>query len=117
MSTVIMLFVLPLGIIVYIWDRKVQKENLDTFNSYIVKIKNSELEPKDKLLRIDEMLYNNGYNQAYMSEDSLTMEKKHFNVGALFISLGVAAYFGILAYMIYYKFFLKPNQISVCLTD
>ena len=117
MSTIIMLFILPLGVIIFIWDKKVQKENLDIFETYIKKIKNSELSSSDKLLRIDEMLYNNGYNQVVLMDNYLLMDKKHFNVGALFMSLGIAAYFGILFYILYYKFFLKPNQIEVHLDE
>jgi hypothetical protein len=35
MSTIIMLFILPLGILVYFWDRRNYAQNLLLFRDYI----------------------------------------------------------------------------------
>ena len=117
MSTVITLFILPIGILVFFWDKKTQKQNIDTFDAYVEKIKKSELSAPEKLAHIDKMYYNNGYNQVFLDENSLIMAKKHFNIGALLIALGAAAYFGILFYMIYYKFLLKPTEVHISLLE
>ena len=115
MTTVIMMFILPIGIIIYFWDKKIEEQNREIFETFIEKIKNSDLQSKDKLLRIDEMYYKNGYTRIHIDENSLTQQKKHFNIGTLLISLGVGAYIGLFLYIMYYKLFLKPREIKITL--
>ena len=113
MTTIIMLFILPLGIIFYFFDKKTKRENSELFKSYVNHVINSDLSKKDSLLKIDHMYYENGYNRVYISESKLIVEKKHFNLGVVFISFGLASYFGIIFYAIYYKYILKPDQIVI----
>lgn len=115
MSTVIMMFILPLGIILYFFDKKSRKENHETFDNFVHNIKESDLSNKEKLDRIDEMYYQNGYKCSFKSEDTLTMEKKQFNLAVALISMGLAAYIGIILYLIYFKFFMKPEKITISL--
>ncbi len=110
-----MLFILPLGILLYLYDKKIHRQNLETFNEYVNKIKNSDLSNKEKLLKINEMYYENGYITVNQSETELLVEKKHFNLGLLFIYFGALTYFGLIFFYIYYKFFLKPEQIKITL--
>ena len=113
MTTVIMMFILPLGILIFFWDKKTEEQNREIFETFTQKIKNSDLSPKDKLIRIDEMYYKNDYTRVYMDETSLRFQKKHFNIGTLLISLGIGAYIGLFLYLMYYKFFLKPREITI----
>lgn len=115
MSTVIMMFILPLGITLYFFDKKSRAQNQETFNRFVQNIKDSDLSNREKLNRIDEMYYQNGYKCTYKSEETLTMEKKQFNLAVALISLGLAAYVGIILYLIYFKFFLKPEKITITL--
>jgi len=113
MTIVIMLFTLPLGIAFYFFDKKTRKENKDLFDSYVSKIKHSDLNNKEKLSKIDNMYYENSYKRIFLNESELIVENKHFNLGVLFIFFGVANYFGIVFFLIYYKYILKPEQIVV----
>ncbi|MGE4472860.1 hypothetical protein [uncultured Sulfuricurvum sp.] len=113
MSTIIMMFILPLGIAVYFWDRRNYAQNLDIFREYIRQTSSADLTESEKMDRIDEMFYQNGYTRIERSLHSLTVEKKHFNIGILFISVGALTYFGLLLYLLYYRFVLKPRQICI----
>jgi len=103
-----MLFILPIGIVLYFYDKKIYKQNIETFNIYVEKILASDLEDDEKLSKIDTMYYNNGYT---VKRDGLTLHlcKKHFNPGVLLIFFGVGSYFGPLLYALYFFKFLKPN--------
>ncbi|HZF71036.1 hypothetical protein [Sulfuricurvum sp.] len=117
MSTIIMLFILPLGIVVYFWDRRNYVQNLGVFQAYISKMNHTDLSDTEKMDRIDEMFYQNGYTRIERTVTRLMIEKKHFNIGILFISVGALTYFGLFFYLIYYRFFLKPRRLSVDLRD
>ncbi|HEX5330913.1 hypothetical protein, partial [Sulfuricurvum sp.] len=47
----------------------------------------------------------------------LVVEKKHFNLGVLFISIGLLTYFGLVVYLVYYRFFLKPRRLLIDLSN
>jgi len=117
MSTIIMLFILPLGIAVYFWDRRNYAQNLGVFRDYISQISHTDFPDTAKMDRIDEMFYQNGYTRIERTATRLIIEKKHFNIGVLFILLGALTYFGLFIYLIYYRFFLKPRRLSVDLRD
>ncbi|HEX5670189.1 MAG TPA: hypothetical protein VFX66_01535 [Sulfuricurvum sp.] len=117
MGTVIMLFILPLGILVYFWDRRNYAQSLGIFRDYISKMRHSDLTDAQKMDKIDEMFYQNGYTRIERSDTHLIIEKKHFNIGVLFISLGALTYFGLFIYLIYYRFLMKPRRLSVDLGD
>lgn len=113
MSTLIMLFILPLGIIVYFWDRRNYAQSLVMFRDYCVQMNNADLSENAKMDRIDEMFYQNGYIRIERADSRLVIEKKHFNIGVLFICLGAMTYFGLIIYLIYYRFFLKARRVIV----
>lgn len=113
MSTLFMIFILPIGILTYYWDRKNYAENIEVFRSYAIKISNSDFCSPDKIRLIDEMLYQNGYIRTERTEYSLKMQKKHFNIGVLFIYVGLFSYFGFFIFWAYYRFFLKPKFVCI----
>lgn len=117
MSTIIMLFILPLGILVYFWDRRNYAQNLLLFREYISQINYADLPQSEKMDRIDEMFYQNGYTRIGRSDTRLIVEKKHFNIGILFISVGALTYFGLFIYLLYYRFVQKPRRLSVDLDN
>lgn len=117
MSTIIMLFILPLGILVYFWDRHNYAQNLLLFREYISQINYADLPQSEKMDRIDEMFYKNGYTRIERSDTRLIVEKKHFNIGILFISVGALTYFGLFIYLLYYRFVQKPRRLSVDLDN
>lgn len=113
MSTIIMMFILPLGIVVYFWDRRNYTQNLQLFSKYIDMISRSELSNAQKLDKIDEMFYHNGYKIVERADLYLVVAKKHFNIGVFFIWLGLLTYFGLFIYLLYYRFFQKPRILKI----
>lgn len=113
MSTIFIMFILPLGIITFFWDRKNYAQNIQTFAEYAEKIAHAEMDAPKKIEIIDEMLYQNGYMPIERTQSTLKVHKKHFNLGVLFIFVGLMTYFGLLVYWVYYRFLLKPNVLCV----
>jgi len=113
MSTIFIMFILPLGIVTFFWDRKNYAQNIQTFAEYAQKIAHAEIEAAKKIEIIDEMLYQNGYILTERTQTSLKVHKKHFNLGVLFIFVGLMTYFGLLIYWVYYRFLLKPNVLCI----
>ena len=113
MSTIIMLFILPLGIIVYFWDRRNYAQNLDVFRDYCKQIAHADLSINEKMDRIDEMFYQNGYRRVVATSKELVVEKKHFNIGLLLIAFGALTYIGLALYLLYYRFGLKPRRLRI----
>lgn len=117
MSIIIILFMLPLGIVFYFFDKKTKQENRALLTSYVHKIISSDLSKRDTLLKIDQMYYKNGYSRIELNDTELIVEKKHFNLGVLFIFFGITSYFRIVFYIIYYRYLLQPEQLRITLSD
>ena len=112
MSTVLMMFILPIGILIYFWDKRNYRQSLELFEDYIVKIRHADLDDREKMEKIDNMFYENGYKIVERETTHLVAEKKHFNIGILFMMFGLLNYFGIFGYLLFYKFFLKPRRLK-----
>lgn len=117
MSTVIMMFVLPIGILVFFWDRRNHTQSLALFKAYIVKMQHADFDDAARMERIDAMFHENGYKIVAHEPRSLVAEKKHFNIGVLLIMFGLLNYFGLFGYVLFYRFFLKPRRLSVDLSS
>lgn len=113
MGTILLLLLFPIGLITYFWDKKNYQQTLETFENYIVKIKHADLQDEDKIEKIDHMFYNNNYKITSKDTSTLRVEKKHFNIGILLMVFGLFNYFGIVGYIVYYKFFLKPRRLNI----
>lgn len=113
MTTVIMLFLFPIGILTFFWDKKVYAQGIETYREFIKKIKNADLSDKEKTLKIDHMFYDNDYKIIHRDETTLEVQKKHFNIGILIMVFGIFNYFGAIAYVAFYKFFLKPRTLKI----
>jgi len=111
-----MLFILPIGILIFFWDKKTNAQSLALFSDYIVKMQHADFDDAHRMAFIDAMFYENGYKIVLKEPTKLTVEKKHFNIGVLFIFFGLMNYFGIFIYIIIYRFFLKPRRLCVDLT-
>jgi len=113
MSTVIMMFILPLGILIYFWDKSNYRQSIELYREYIVKMQHADLDDAARMAQVDRMFYENSYKIVERETTRLVVEKKHFNIGVLFIMFGLLNYFGIFGYVIFYRFFLKPRRLSV----
>ena len=63
--------------------------------------------------RIDQMFHENGYEIVAQDMLKIRVEKKHFNIGILFMMFGLFSYFGVFAYLIYFRWFLRPRRLCV----
>lgn len=113
MSTVIMMFILPLGILTYWWDRRNYAQNIEVFRSFVIQTAQTTMSPEEKARRIDEMFYQNGYRRVVATSKELVVEKKHFNIGLLLIVFGALTYIGLALYLLYYRFGLKPRRLRI----
>ena len=95
MSTVLMMFILPIGILIYFWDKRNYRQSLKLFEAYIEKIKHADLDDREKMEKIDSMFYENGYEIVERETRRLVVEKKHFNIGILLMMFGLLNYFGL----------------------
>lgn len=61
MTTIIMIFILPIGIVIYFWDKKNYQEALELFENYILNVKHSGLSENEMIKKIKTMFYKNDY--------------------------------------------------------
>ncbi|MDY0195088.1 MAG: hypothetical protein WC253_06415 [Sulfurovaceae bacterium] len=113
MTTVIMLFILPIGIVIYFWDKKNYWEALELFESYILKVKHSDLSENEMLKKLEMMFYKNDYQIIRHGNGHFIAEKRHFNIGTLLIMFGLMNVIGLALYLIFYSFILKPRRLLV----
>jgi len=113
MTTVIMLFILPIGIVIYFWDKKNYREALELFESYILKVKHSDLLEDEMLKKIEMMFDKNDYEIIRHGNGDFIAEKKHFNIGTLLIMFGLMNVIGLALYLIFYSFILKPRRLLI----
>lgn len=112
-----MIFILPIGIIIYFWDRKNYAKNIQFFDLHIRKISNLQLEKVEKINTIEKMFLKNDYTSVSQSDRTLIVEKRHVNIGVPFIMMGLMAYIGIVVYIVYYYYFLKPRRLQINLEN
>ncbi len=113
MTTVIMLFILPIGIVIYFWDKKNYRQALELFESYIIKVKHSDLYENEMIKKIEMMFYKNDYKIVRHGKGHFIVEKKHFNIGTLLIMFGLMNVIGLALYLIFFSFILKPRRLLV----
>ena len=75
MTTIIMLFILPLGILLHFFDKKTRRINKENFNNYIAKVKATDIPKKEKFDKIDEMYYQNDYKIISRTNEIIIVEK------------------------------------------
>lgn len=113
MTTVIMIFILPIGIVIYFWDKKNYRQALELFESYILKIKHSDLLDHEMIKNVEMMFYKNDYSIIDYGKGHFVAEKKHFNIGTLLIMFGLMNVIGLALYLVFYRFFLKPRRLLI----
>lgn len=111
-----LLFLLPIGILIYFWDRHNLKQSLELFDDYIHKMQRADFEDVQKMKRIDTMFYENGYTIVQNKTTTLIVEKKHFNIGIFFMMIGLLYYVGFFGYILYFHFFQKPRRLCIDLS-
>lgn len=117
MSTVITFFLLPIGIVIFFWDRRNERENLMIFERYTRKLVDTECTVNEMMELIERMFNKNGYEVVERTKTSIVVEKKHVNPGIIFMLFGIASYIGLLIYLFYYYFLLRPQQLYIDLNS
>lgn len=109
MSTIIMIFALPLGIFILLGENRARAKYQVVFDDFYKSIQ-AENYPNDKKLELFKgMLLNNHYS-VKEQENAIIGEKKIFSVGWMFIGVGTL-YVGLLVYIVYFLYFQKPHVV------
>lgn len=110
MMTITMIFLFPIGLAFYLYERKHMVQYQATFDNYIDNInKNKTINANEKCQKIRLMLEKNSYHISRI-ENGIKGEKKIFFAGILMMGMGAGGV-GAIIYMVYYFFFKKPHTI------
>jgi len=112
MTTILMLFMFPIGLYVYFGkekkDRKIYQAVFDDFERKTVNRKNFTNETKIELF--EKMLEQNGYKIVEVTPTTVKAQKKILSMGLMMIGTGIYIV-GLLFYLLYYFYFQKPHEI------
>ncbi len=112
MTTIIMIFSLPIGIYILFQERKTMAKYESIFYDFYQKIKGEkELDRSSKIKLLQDMLSQNGYTILHQDRDKIVAGKKLFSVGWLFVGIGTL-YVGLIIYIIYYFYIQKPHKVE-----
>ena len=107
---VFLVFLIPIGVIVYMYERKIFKQNHSILQGYIniEIIDKKELTNLKKIEKTQALLDKNGYKIVQKDNKFIVGEKKIFSIGLLFI--GMFVFFNSIYNTIYYVFiFIYDN--------
>lgn len=112
MTQVVLMLALPIGILFFYFDRKLQRKNRLQAESFIHSVSAEALPDGDKIERIARMFALNQYRIERRNESTLVAVRKHLNIGAAIISFAILPvfYLGIVFFILYYIFIKKPDR-------
>ena len=112
MTTIIMLFMLPIGL--YVYFNKEKKDNIAyqiVFDDFYNKTRNNQkLSHQEKLERFEQMLEQNDYDIIEADEEKVIGQKKILSMGLIMIGIGFYL-IGLLFYLLYYFYIQKPHKV------
>ncbi|MDH5465054.1 MAG: hypothetical protein OEW60_05455 [Thiovulaceae bacterium] len=112
MSTVMMLFLFPIGIAFLIHELRDKKRYHFVFHDFFDEVQaNPSYSKQEKIEHVQKMLLHNEYHIVFKDDAEIIGERKILSVGMLFISLGLF-YVGLLFYLIYFFKFQKPHRVK-----
>ena len=116
MTTIIMLFLFPIGLYTYfVVEKKTKKEYQKVFDNFQESTSlSTKYTHEEKLNRFEQMLEQNGYEVVSVSKNRVVGEKKVLSMGLILIGLGVYMV-GLFFYLAYYFWFQKPHRVEFCL--
>lgn len=110
MGTVVMIFILPVGLGFLYVERKNQPKYQAIFDTFIEEVDTHEhYTDKEKLDHIARMFQLNNYTIERTST-SIEGRKRLYSVGAIFVGLGFV-YIGALLYILYIRYIKKPHIV------
>lgn len=105
MTTILLMFIFPIGAIFYYNERKNRGKYQAVFDDYIQKVDESpDFTDKQKIERVRDLFLTNRYEIRFQSEEEIIGERKIFSMGLLMM--------GLFFYVFYYFFFQKPHSIG-----
>jgi len=105
MTTILLLFIFPIGMVFYWNERKSRGKYQSVFDDYIQKIDaSSDLTQTQKLERVKELFLANRYEVVLLEKDKIRAERKIFSMGLFMM--------GLFFYLFYFFFFQKPHTIE-----
>jgi len=113
MTTIIMLFLFPIGLYVYfVVEKKQNKVYQAVFDDFQTKISTKEeLTTAEKKEQFEAMLLQNGYELVEVSEEKVVGEKKVLSMGLILIGTGVYI-IGLFVYLAYFYGLQKPHVVE-----
>jgi len=116
MTTILMLLMFPIGLYVYYGmekkDNRAYQAVFDNF--YKETLNNKKLTKKDKLIRFEQMLEQNGYKIVEVTSTKVVAQKKILSMGLMMIGVGIY-FIGLLVYLLYYFYIQAPHKIVFAL--
>ena len=116
MTTILMMFLFPIGLYTYfVIEKKSKKEYQKVFDDFQIKTSsNSKLEAKDKINLFEQMLLQNEYEVTELTESNVIGEKKVLSLAFIFMGLGLYLV-GLFFYLAYYFWLQKPHRVRFSL--
>ena len=116
MNTIIMIFALPLGLYLLSKEGESRRNYESVFSDFYSQTKaDTTLTKEQKIDRLKEMLYQNGY-EVTQDEKTLIGKKKIFSIAWMTVGIGLA-YIGLLLYILYFLYFQKPHIVTFNLEE
>lgn len=114
MSTILALFALPIGWMIYRFDKKNRAAAQALFRAFIDEVEDDDaLTLQEKVDKIDAMYYANGYRRVAKDASTLSVEKKEANIGIAIMAFGALNYIGLLLFFGYYFLIERPTCIEI----
>lgn len=112
MTLVITLFSIPIGILLFLNERKTHHLYDGVFHQFCDEVKaDGRLNHQNKIAKLRAMLEKNHYDITIVDTHHISAEKKLFSVGLLSIGVGLF-YIGAILYVIYFYRFQKPHVVK-----
>ena len=113
MLAIVLIFLFPIGIVVYFFEKKLQEKNNDAFRKYIKNIQSRNITHDEKINKVKNLYLLNDYNIINVEKNKIVVSKKSVNFGIPLMLIGLLNYFGIIVFILYYKFMLKAKITSI----
>jgi len=116
MTTIIMMFLLPIGLYTYfVIEKKTKREYQEVFDRFQTETASkSQLSDEAKLNLFEQMLLKNGYAIIDVNSSCVVGEKKVLSMAWIMMGLGLYI-IGLLFYLAYYFWFQKPHRVEFCI--
>lgn len=116
MTTLLMMFLFPIGLYTYFFvEKRAKKEYQSVFDTFQKKIaSDTTLSRQEKIISFKQMLLQNDYEIKSVNESSVIGEKKVLSMAFIFIGLGLYIV-GIFFYLAYFFWFQKPHKVEFCI--